>query len=58
MNAHDSHPRSADPVSSRHDERLAGIFAKLMDRVQGGEEVDLGATCADYPEFAVELRQL
>ena len=41
-----------------HESQLAMIFAALMDRVQSGQQVDLGAECHKHPEFADELRQL
>lgn len=44
--------------SNEHDEKLAMIFAGLMDRVQNGEDVDLGAECAKHPDFQEELRHL
>jgi len=41
-----------------HEEQLAMIFAGLMDRMQQGEAVDLGAECARHPDFQEELREL
>lgn len=47
-----------DAELDSHEAKLAMIFANLMDRVQKGEAVDLGATCAEHPDFQEELRQL
>ncbi len=41
-----------------HDSQLAMIFAEMMDRVQRGDEVDLGAECSKHPAFQDDLRQL
>ena len=53
-----SAPQSTDSELDSHEARLAMLFADLMDRVQKGEAVDLGATCSKHPEFQEELRQL
>ena len=53
-----SESNAADNDVDSHEARLAMLFSDLMDRVQKGEAVDLGATCAKHPEFQEELRQL
>lgn len=40
------------------DQEFADLLAVLMDRSQDQESLDLEATCKEYPEFAVELREL
>ena len=51
-----------NPSQSEEDESresiLAKIFTDLMDRVQKGENVDLGAACSKHPDYQEDLRQL
>jgi serine/threonine-protein kinase len=36
----------------------AAVFAEFLERRDRGEDVDLGAVCAEHPELAEELRRL
>ncbi len=60
MNAADENlePTMSENEADLHESQLAMIFAALMDRVQSGQQVDLGVECHKHPEFADELRQL
>jgi serine/threonine-protein kinase len=47
-----------DLESAEVDERLAVIVARLADRHQLGDSIDIVEECKRYPEFADELRSL
>ena len=45
-------------VDDSREQEFADLLAKLMDRSADDTELDLDTTCAQYPEFADELREL
>jgi serine/threonine-protein kinase len=45
------------PPESR-EEALALVLARLVDRLQGGEEINLDSACREHPEFCAELSEL
>ncbi len=47
-----------DETPEQRDERLAVVVAELMDRLQSGEEIDLGSACREFPDFHAELQDL
>jgi serine/threonine-protein kinase len=49
---------AASELSPEQEQELANLLTRLADRVGGGEEINLEATCKKHPLFAKDLREL